>query len=111
MKFHELAIGQKFEFLGTSYIKTTPMIGSAIENASQKFMARSATVRLLEALIPATLPSQAVVQIEIVHTAFEAFYVHCQAALQTAQCELNPESIQALQAVFAKERETFLASL
>lgn len=111
MKFHEIAIGQKFEFQGIPYIKTTPMIASAIENASQKFMARSAAVRLLEALSPATPPSLTAVPLETVRTAFEAFYVHCQAALQTAQYELSPESIQSLQAVFAKEREAFLASL
>ena len=111
MKFHELAIGQKFEFQGTAYVKSTPMIASAIENATQKFMARSATVKLLEVLAPPVKPSQPMLRTENVRTAFETFYGHCEAALEEIQNELSAESFHAIQDKLIKERQIFLNSL
>lgn len=111
MKFHELVIGQKFEFQGAAYIKTTPMIASAIESSTQKFMARSAQVRLLEVLAPPAKPEKSVIHTETVHTAFEKFFAHCQAALTEIQGEINPGSFHAIQDALIKERQIFLNSL
>jgi len=111
MKFHELTIGQKFEFQGTAFIKTTPMIASAIENSTQKFMARSATVKPLDLLAPPIKPSQSTLQTEIVQNAFEKFYASCQAVLEEIKDEVNPESFHGIQDKLIKERQVFLNSL
>lgn len=113
MKFHELTIGQKFEFQGIAYIKSTPMVASALENATQKFMARSAMVKLLDVLVPST-PSksnQSTLQLESVHTAFETFYTCCQTALESIQSEINPDSFNAIKATLSQQRQGFLNSL
>lgn len=111
MKFHELGIGQKFEFQGTTYIKTTPMIASAIESSAQKFMARSAQIKPLDVLVPPTKPEKSMIPAEIVQTAFETFYTRCQAALKGIQNEINSESFHALHDTLIKERQVFLHSL
>jgi len=111
MKFHELGIGQKFEFQGAAYVKTTPMIASAIENSTQKFMARSAPVKPLEVSASPAGPIQAMLHTEIVHTAFETFYARCQAALEEIQNEISPESFHAVQDKLIQERQVFLNSL
>lgn len=111
MKFHELAIGQKFEFQGVAYVKTTPMIASAMENSTQKFMARSAPVKMLDVLVSSSKPSKPMLDTEIVHTAFETFYARCQAALKEIQDEISPDSFHAIQDKLIKERQVFLNSL
>ena len=111
MKFHELAIGQKFEFQGVAYIKTTPMIASEIENSNQKFMARSAAVKPLDVSIPPPKPGKRMLEAELVHTSFEAFYARCQTALKEIQDEIKPESWSEIQEQITKERQIFLSSL
>jgi hypothetical protein len=46
-KFHLLPIGHHFEWEGKRYVKTTPLIANQIPEGGQRFIPRSALVRLL----------------------------------------------------------------
>ena len=111
MKFHELAIGQKFEFQGTAFIKSTPMIASALETSTQKFMARSATVKPMETSVASHNSSPPKLCTELVNKAFETFYAACQAALEEIHGELSAESFLLVQEKLNNARQIFLNSI
>ena len=48
MKFKLLSIGQKFEYQGETYIKTSPLIASNVKTSNNKMIPRSATLTLLD---------------------------------------------------------------
>lgn len=48
MKFKLLSLGQKFEYEGGSYVKTSPLIASHIETGKNKMIPRYATLTLLD---------------------------------------------------------------
>ena len=111
MKFHELVIGQKFEFQGMAYVKTTPMIASALEGSTQKFMARSALIKPLDALAPPASSDTSMLYTETVHNAFEVFYAGCETALAGLKNEIGTETFNAIQNKFRQERQVFLSAL
>ena len=47
MKFKLLSIGQKFEYEGERYVKTSPLIASNIKTSQNKMIPRYATLKLL----------------------------------------------------------------
>lgn len=48
MKFKLLSIGQKFEYKGETYIKTSPLIASNIETSHNKMIPRYAALKVLD---------------------------------------------------------------
>ena len=48
MKFKLLSIGQKFEYEGETYIKTSPLIASNIKTSHNKMIPRYAMLTLLD---------------------------------------------------------------
>lgn len=48
MKFKLLSIGQKFEYEGETYIKTSPLIASNIKTSHNKIIPRYAMLTLLD---------------------------------------------------------------
>ncbi len=48
MKFKLLSIGQKFEYKGESYVKTSPLIASNVETGHNKMIPRYAVLTLLD---------------------------------------------------------------
>lgn len=48
MKFKLLSIGQKFEYDGESYIKTSPLIANNLKTSANKMIPRYATLKLLD---------------------------------------------------------------
>lgn len=48
MKFKLLSIGQKFEYEGDIYVKTSPLIASDIKTSQNKMIPRSAMLTVLD---------------------------------------------------------------
>ncbi|TCV90461.1 hypothetical protein [Sulfurirhabdus autotrophica] len=111
MKFHELAIGQKFEFQGTAFVKSTPMIASALDTSTQKFMARSATVKPLDIMVASSSTNPSKLCVDVVNNAFEIFYASCQATLEEIHRELSAESFLLVKEKLKNERQIFLNSI
>lgn len=83
MKFKLLSVGQKFEYEGDIYIKTSPLIASNIKTSQNKMIPRYAALKLLDdsgrseqKLNNKTLNAQ-----EVVDT-FNIFYEHCITTLE-----------------------------
>ena len=105
MKFHDIAIGQRFESDGTAYLKTSPMIASPEGGGPSRFMARYAQVKPLDGgERPAKAAGDTLLRADDVLAAFEVFYGCC--TQQLARCE-QPETRTAIKA----GRDDFLAAL
>lgn len=78
MKFKLLSIGQKFEYEGESYVKTSPLIACNIKTSHNKMIPRYAVLKLLDdsdeneqTIKKETLETQEIL------TAFNLFYESC----------------------------------
>jgi hypothetical protein len=110
MKFHDIAIGQRFEFDGAVYVKTSPMLASPQEGSASRFIARYAQVNLLDgAGAPANLAEARVLRADEVVAAFDLFYSCCTREL--AGCELAADRLENLRAAIDAGRDDFLATL
>jgi len=108
LKFHELPIGQQFEFEGETYAKSAPLIASHAQSGKQKFMPRYALVRLAGETLPvAPVKKGGMIRIEAVDSAFEAFYACCLQVLE----KLPVEKQGAVRDEFEQARKVFLDSL
>jgi hypothetical protein len=77
MKFHQLAIGARFEYEGAVYLKTGP-IAAAAEAGGQRMIPRHAVLRPLDGAAPPAPPKPGRKLDEArVLAAFEAFYRDC----------------------------------
>lgn len=85
MKFHDLAIGQRFELEGTAYVKTSPVLASHVEGGERKFLARYVVVQPLDGTErrPAE-KTEKMLPADAVLAAFEAYHAHCREALEGA---------------------------
>ena len=83
MKFKLLSIGQKFEFNGEIYIKTSPLIANNVKTSSDKMIPRYAELSLLDDLgnDKQKIKKQAVNSQEILN-AFNLFYEKCITTLE-----------------------------
>ena len=108
MKFHELSIGQQFEFEGEMYAKSAPLIANHAQSGKQKFMPRYAVVRLAGETMPAApVVKGGPIRAEVVISAFEVFYKSCLQALEN----LPVEKQDAAREEFERARKVFLDSL
>ena len=108
MKFHELPIGQQFEFEGEVYAKSAPLIASHAQSGKQKFMPRYALVRLAGETMPvAPVRKSGMIRIEAVDSAFEAFYARCLRELENLPIEKQGAARETL----GEARKVFLDSL
>ena len=108
MKFHELPIGQQFEFEGETYVKSAPLIACHAQSGKQKFMPRYAAVRLAGEAVPAApVQKSGMIRIEAVGSAFDEFYACCLSVLES----LPVEKQGAARDEFAEARKVFLDSL
>jgi len=78
MKFKLLSIGQKFEFEGETYVKTSPLIASNLKTSHNKMIPRYATLTLLDDSGTNTqqIKNDSVDAQEILN-AFNLFYERC----------------------------------
>ena len=113
MKFHDIAIGQRFEAAdGAVYVKTSPLLASPEIGSASRFMARSAQVKPLDgAQGPARIAADKLLRAKDVEAAFEVFYEACTKEL--AHCaELLPAArLESLRAAMDAGRSEFIAKL
>jgi len=83
MKFKLLSIGQKFEYDGDVYVKTSPLIASNVKTSENKMIPRYATLILLDdagknqqKVKKETINSQEIL------SAFNIFYEKCITTLE-----------------------------
>lgn len=83
MKFKLLSIGQKFEYEGEAYIKTSPLIASNIKTSHNKMIPRYATLKLLDdtGTNQRQVKNQTI-QAQEIMDAFNVFYEHCITTLE-----------------------------
>jgi len=107
MKFQQLALGARFEFEGTDYVKSGPLTATSAAGL-QRMIPRFAVLKPLDAAQP-TAPARPVGRIETeqVLAAFEAFY---QDAVRLLQDDDAQPSSQKLATLFAA-RQRFLSGL
>lgn len=84
MKFKLLSIGQKFEYEGETYVKTSPLIASNIKTSHNKMIPRYVTLTLLDdtGTQEQQIKKDSVDSQEILD-AFNLFYGQCIATLES----------------------------
>lgn len=109
MKFHDLAIGQRFELAGTAYVKTSPVLASRADGAENKFMARSAAISPLDGAErrPAEKADR-LLRAEAVLAAFDTYHAHCHAALEQ---EVPADRREELADVLESGRQDFIETI
>ena len=90
MKFKLLSIGQKFEYDGVVYVKTSPLVASNIETGHNKMIPRYAMLTLLDNSNEKKQISDKQVSSNEVLTAFNNFYEKCIKTLENKNA-LIPE--------------------
>ncbi len=112
MKFHDLAIGQRFELENELYLKTSPVLASKVEGGASRFIARYVPVKPADEEKPRTqAESVRLLQPAAVLAAFDIFYANCRQALEQLEGELPAGRVEALQQVLARERQVFFAAM
>jgi len=113
MKFHDIAIGQRFEASdGAVYLKTSPMLASPEVGNASRFMARSAQVKPLDgAASPAKVAEDKLLRTNDVVAAFDVFYGRCTQELARCDNLLPAERLESLRAAIEAGRGDFLAAL
>ena len=83
MKFKLLSIGQKFEYEGEVYIKTSPLIANNIKTSHNKMIPRYAILKLLDdsGTSERQVNNQTVQAQEVIET-FNVFYEQCITTLE-----------------------------
>ena len=106
MKFKLLSIGQKFEYEGEVYVKTSPLIASNIKTSHNKMIPRYASLILLdESGSKEQQTKKETVDTQEILTAFNRFYEKCIATLEEKKI-LIPEIKDELD----KARDEFMQS-
>ncbi len=95
-KFYLLPVGQRFEYQGEAYVKTTPLIASGAEGR-QKFMPRSATVLPLGEVPPAAAEPGRTITVEMAGQALAEYHVVCMGVLERLSAQLEGEALAAAQ--------------
>lgn len=83
MKFKLLSVGQKFEFEGEVYVKTTPLIASNYKTGHNKMIPRYAALRLLDdnGLTDHKTTDKSLNSVDV-FAAFNDFYQSCISTLE-----------------------------
>lgn len=112
MKFHDLEIGQRFEFEGAAYVKTSPVLAGQVEGGGSKFMARYLAVKLLDgAASSAQAAQKKMLRAGEVLSAFEAYHSACREELEKLAGALPAIRLEALLDAIEEKRKGFLAIL
>lgn len=113
MKFHDLAIGQRFELDGAIYVKTSPVLASPEVGGTTKFMARYVAVRPLEGerRPAAAAQEKRLISGALALEAFAVYHAACQQALASLEGELPAARVGALRDAIESARRDFLAAV
>ena len=109
MKFHDLAIGQRFELDGVVYVKTSPVLAGQAEGGGSKFMPRYVMVRLLDGAAPhAKVKQEKMLRAGEVLAAFEAYHSACREEMEKLAGALPADRLQEIANVLEGGRQGFL---
>ena len=108
MKFHDLAIGQRFELDGAIYLKTSPVLASPEIGGSTKFMARYIAIRPLEGGERATVNADHGM---IPAAAFQTYHAQCQKILEQLEGEIPAARLEDLLSTLEAAHKAFLGTL
>lgn len=112
MKFHDLAIGQRFELDGVVYVKTSPVLASREDGGERKFLARYVVVQLLDgAKTRPAEKAEKLLRAEAVIAAFDAFYARCRDGLAQLSGDIPADKLDALTGAMEEGRKVFLDTL
>ena len=115
MKFHQVPLGQRFEFEGEVYVRTKPLTAVNEGNGEERFIRRAADVTLLQQAPPEVpvVPTAASVALEpdAVLAAFEGFYKQCVSCVEDMASEATTESLESVRQRVNEARQHFLDTL
>lgn len=112
MKFNNLEIGQRFEFEGAAYVKTSPVLAVPADGGGSKFMARYVMVRLPDGDAPRAKEEQEkILRAGEVLAAFEVYHSACREELEKLGGALPATRLEALLDATEEKRNGFLAIL
>lgn len=107
MKFQQLALGARFEFEGTIFVKSGPLTATS-EAGLQRMIPRFAVLKQLDVASPATtVKAVGKIEMQRVLLAFEAFYQDAAKLLQADDAQLASQKLTTL----AAARQRFLGNL
>lgn len=110
MKFHDVAVGQRFELEGARYVKSSPMLASPEGGGASRFLPRYALVRPLDGdAAPARKAEEPLLRMDDALATFDVFYRDCAAEL--AGGGLPAGRLESLRAAMEAGREAFVAEL
>ena len=108
MKFQMLAMGDRFEFDGKTWVKTGPLTAMS-EAGEQRMIPRYAPLRPLDAPLATAREKRRVLDETAVMAAFATFYQDC--AQRLASAATDETRAEAMRAELAAARERFIAAL
>lgn len=113
MKFHQVPVGQRFEFEGEWYVKTRPLTAVQETSGQERLIRRSAAVTLPGESRPAateSAPQQHGLPVDTVLAAFELFHAQCLVCLEDMAAQ-GGEGMDTARERIEAARDEFLDSL
>jgi hypothetical protein len=109
MKFHDLAIGQRFELDGAVYVKTSPVLAGREDGRDKKFLARYVLVQPLDGVERRPVEkAEKMLRADTVLAAFNTYHASCRAALERLDGKAPAASLEEVADVLEGERQGFL---
>ncbi|MEJ2687707.1 MAG: hypothetical protein P8124_10960 [Gammaproteobacteria bacterium] len=108
MRFHQLSVGQRFQLDGVNYIKTSPLIASDARTGWQKFMARSASVTVVDQQAPRR---KRAIEPELAQSAVRRYHARVVACLDGVAAHLERETLDRLKGELDAARRACLETL
>jgi hypothetical protein len=112
MKFQQIKIGQKFEYQGNTYVKSSPLVASHTETGEQKLIPRYAAIVVTDTpLTSADKKPASNLNTEQVQIAFDKFYDCYLDSLQKVKPEIEAQALKSFQNKLDNARQRFLNEL
>ena len=112
MKFQQLKIGQKFEYQGNTYVKSSPLLANQVDTGEQKLIPRYAAIEVLDAaLSPENKTASRQINTDLVRTAFDKFYAETLDALTSVGSQLDKHTLESIQSRLEFSRDEFFYEL
>ena len=112
MKFHDLAIGQRFELEGAAYVKTSPVLASREDGKEKKFLARYVVVQPLDGTKQRPVEkAEKMLRVEAVLAAFNAYNARCREALKKLDWETPADRMQEVGDILEEEQRGFIEAV
>jgi len=112
MKFQQLKIGQKFQYQGDFYVKSSLLVASHAETGEQKLIPRYAAIVVTEtSLAPTDKKPATSLNSRQVQVAFNKFYDCYLDSLQKLKSGVEARALKSFQGNLDNARQLFLKEL